>query len=63
MPPILQHAPAGAAKCVLLTSADRIAALPSASGLRDLGIPDEELILWRAVLAPKGTPTGKVAEL
>jgi len=63
VPPILQHAQTGKAKCVLLTSADRIAALPSASGLRDLGIPDEETILWRAVLAPKGTPPAKVAEL
>ena len=63
VPPILQHAQQGKAKCVLLTSADRIAALPSASGLRDLGIPDEETILWRAVLAPKGTPPAKVAEL
>ena len=63
VPPVLQHAQAGNAKCVLLTSAERIAALPSASSLRDLGIPDEELILWRAVLAPKGTPPAKIAEL
>ena len=63
VPPVLQHAQAGTAKCVLLTSADPIAALPSATNLRDLGIPDEELILWRAVLAPKGTPPAKVAEI
>ena len=63
VPPILQYAQGGRAKCVLLTSADRIAALPSASSLRDLGIPNEELILWRAVLAPKGTPPARVAEL
>ena len=63
VPPVLQHAQAGKAKCVLLTSADRIAALPSASSLRDLGVPDEELILWRAVLAPRGTPPAKIAEL
>src|SRR5439155_12556941 len=62
-PPILQYAQAGRAKCVLLSSADNIASLPSASGLRDLGIPDEELILWRGVLAPKGTPPAKIAEL
>lgn len=63
VPPVLQHAQSGKAKCVLLSSAERIASLPSASGLRDLGIPDEELILWRAVLAPKGTPPAKIAEL
>ena len=63
VPPVLQHAQAGTAKCLLLSSADRIAALPSASSLRDLGIPEEETILWRAVLAPKGTPPAKIAEL
>jgi tripartite-type tricarboxylate transporter receptor subunit TctC len=63
VPPILQHAQSGRAKCVLLSSADNIASLPSATGLRDLGIPDEETILWRGVLAPKGTPPAKIAEL
>jgi len=63
VPPILQHAQSGKANCVLLSSADRIASLPSASSLRDLGIPDEDLILWRGVLAPKGTPPAKIAEL
>jgi tripartite-type tricarboxylate transporter receptor subunit TctC len=63
VPPILQYAQSGKAKCVLLSSADAIASLPSATGLRDLGIPDEETILWRAVLAPKGTPPAKIAEL
>src|SRR5258708_18899755 len=63
VPPILQHAQAGTAKCVLLTSADPIAALPSASNLRALRIPAEEPILLRAVLAPQGTPPAKVAEL
>jgi tripartite-type tricarboxylate transporter receptor subunit TctC len=63
IPPILQYAQNGRAHCVLLSSADRIASLPSASGLRDLGIADEETILWRAVLAPKGTPPAKIAEL
>jgi len=63
VPPILQHAQSGKANCVLLSSADRIASLPSASSLRDLGIPDEELILWRGVIAPKGTPPAKIAEL
>jgi tripartite-type tricarboxylate transporter receptor subunit TctC len=63
VPPVLQHAQNGAAKCLLLSSADRVAALPNAASLRDLGIPGEETILWRAVLAPKGTPPAKVAEL
>jgi tripartite-type tricarboxylate transporter receptor subunit TctC len=63
VPPILQYAQIGQAKCVLLSSAERVASLPSASGLRDLGIAEDETILWRAVLAPKGTPPAKIAEL
>jgi tripartite-type tricarboxylate transporter receptor subunit TctC len=63
VPPILQYAQTGRANCILLSSADRIASMPAASGLHDLGIPDEETILWRAVLAPKGTSPAKIAEL
>jgi len=62
-PPILQYERLGQAKCLLVTSADRIAAMPRASGLRDLGIPNEQTILWRALLAPKGTPPARVAKL
>jgi len=62
-PPILQYEHLGQAKCLLVTSADRVAALPHASGLRDLGIPNEQTILWRALLAPKGTPRERVAQL
>jgi len=63
IPPILQHMQAGKARCLLITSADRVPALPGVQALRDLGIPNEETILWRAVIAPKGTPAGRVAEL
>jgi tripartite-type tricarboxylate transporter receptor subunit TctC len=63
IPPILQYQQLGKAKCLLVTSADRVASLPSAASLRDLGIPNEETILWRAVLAPKGTPPERVARL
>jgi tripartite-type tricarboxylate transporter receptor subunit TctC len=63
IPPILQHMKSGKAKCLLVTSADRVAALPNASSLRDLGIPGEETILWRAILAPKGTSPENVAKI
>jgi tripartite-type tricarboxylate transporter receptor subunit TctC len=63
IPPILQHMKSGKAKCLLVTSADRVAALPNASSLRDLGIPGEETILWRAILAPKGTSAENVAKI
>ena len=63
IPPILQHVHGGKAKCLLVTSADRVAALPNAASLRDLGIANEETILWRAVLVPKGTPADRIAKL
>ena len=63
IPPILQYVQLGKAKCLLVTSADRVPSLPSAASLTDLGIPNEETILWRALLAPKGTPPERVAKL
>ena len=63
IPPILQHIKNGKAKCLLVTSADRVAALPNVFSLRDLGIPGEETILWRALLAPKGTSPEAIARL
>jgi tripartite-type tricarboxylate transporter receptor subunit TctC len=63
IPPIIAQERAGKAKCILVTSADRVASLPNASSLRDLGIPDEETILWRALLVPKGTPADRIAKL
>lgn len=63
VPPILQYAQSGRAKCLLVSSEERSASLPAASGLRDLGLASEETILWRALLAPKGTPPERIAKL
>ena len=63
IPPILPHMQAGKAKCLLVTSAERVASLPSAASLTDIGVPNEETILWRALIAPKGTSPERVAAL
>lgn len=63
VPPVIQHVKAGKAKCVLVTSAERIPGLPDTSSLKEIGLADEETILWRAVLAPKGTPPARLAQL
>ena len=63
IPPILQHMQQGRAKCLLVTSADRVPSLPNAASLSDLGIPNEETILWRALLTPRGTPPERIAKL
>lgn len=57
IPPIMPHIKAGKAKALLLTSAADNEALPTASGLNALGIPQEETVLWRTIIAPKGLPT------
>jgi tripartite-type tricarboxylate transporter receptor subunit TctC len=61
--PILPHVANGKSKCLIVTSAERLPALPNASGLKDLGIPGEETMLWRAILVPKATPTDVVRKL
>ena len=63
IPPILPHVQQGKAKCLLVTSAERVAAMPQAAGLKDLGIPQQETILWRALIAPKSMPPERVAKI
>jgi len=63
IPPILSHVQQGKAKCLLVTSAERVVAMSQAAGLKDLGIPQEETILWRALIAPKSTSRERVAKL
>jgi tripartite-type tricarboxylate transporter receptor subunit TctC len=63
IPPIIPQERAGKAKCLLVTSADRVPSLPNATSLKDLGIANEETILWRALVAPKGTPPERIAKL
>jgi tripartite-type tricarboxylate transporter receptor subunit TctC len=61
LPPILPHAKADKAKCLLLTSAERNEALPEASGLSTLDISSEETVLWWGLIAPKGVPADRLA--
>ncbi len=63
IPTILEHVRAGSAKCLLVTSASRSAALPNTMSVGDLGVADTASELWRGVIAPKGTPADRVAYL
>ena len=63
IPPIIAQERAGKAKCLLVTSAERVPSLPNAAGLRELGLGNEETILWRALVVPKGTPPDRIAKL
>ena len=63
IPPVLQHANIGKAKCLLVSSVNRNAQFPNASSLKDIGLPKEETLLWRVVLAPKGTKPERVKQI
>lgn len=60
---IQPHVKAGKAKCLLLTSRDRMAAVPEAAGLADLGTPQATTVLWRGIIGPRGLPADRVALL
>jgi len=63
IPTILPHVKSGAVRCMLVTSAKRHNALPATAALEELGIPQDETALWRAVIAPRGTPQATIADL
>lgn len=60
---VLPYVENGEAKCLLVTSATEVPALPGAAGLDELGLGDKETLLWRAVLGPKGLDQAIVDKL
>ena len=52
--PVLPYTENGEAKCLIVTSAAPVDALPQAAGLESLGLGAEETLLWRMVLGPAG---------
>ena len=63
IPPVIQHANVGKAKCLLVSSANRNAQFPNASSLKDISLAKEETLLWRIVLAPKGTKPERIHQI
>ena len=63
IPPVLQHANVGKAKCLLVSSVNRIAQFPNASSLKDLVLAKEETLLWRVILAPKDTKPERINQI
>lgn len=61
--PVLPYTESGEAKCLIVTSAADVPALPQAAGLESLGMGDKETLLWRMVLAPAGTDQAIVDRL
>lgn len=56
IPPILQYVNNGQAKCFIATQASKVPLLPNTASLAELGLPQEETVLWRALMVPNGTP-------
>jgi tripartite-type tricarboxylate transporter receptor subunit TctC len=63
IPTILKHVKSGAVKCLLALGAQRAPALPSTASLRYIGLANEETLLWRSILVPRGTPPQQIAFL
>ena len=53
----------GKAKCLLLTTARRFAALPNVESLEDVKMPQAQTLLWRAVIAPRDMPQDRFEKL
>jgi tripartite-type tricarboxylate transporter receptor subunit TctC len=53
----------GRARCLLLTQAENHPDVPGGTGLRALGIPEEETLIWWGMLAPRGVPADRMAAL
>lgn len=51
---IQPYVKSGEAKCLLVTTPDRNAAVPDAAGLTDVKMADVSTLVWRGVIAPKG---------
>jgi tripartite-type tricarboxylate transporter receptor subunit TctC len=63
VPTILPSVKNGSAKCLLLTSANRLPVLPQAASLTDLGIPEAQTLVWNGLIAPKNVPADRLAIL
>lgn len=62
-PPILTHLKEGRMKCLLVTSRERHFIASDVFGTKDLGLPEFGTIVGAGLIAPKGTPTDRVAIL
>src|SRR6185503_12958406 len=60
---VMPHVKSGELKCLLLTSKDKSAALPQATSLAELGIPELATNVWHGIIGPKGIPPERVAIL
>jgi tripartite-type tricarboxylate transporter receptor subunit TctC len=53
----------GKAKCLLVTSAKRYAALPDVDSLDEVHLAQAQTLLWRGIIAPPGVPADRLEKL
>jgi len=63
IPPAAAMEKQGDIKCLLATGADPVKALPQATTLTELGIPEKETLLWHGIVVPAGTPDAQVERI
>lgn len=61
--PILPYTKDNQAKCLLVTTAKKVDAVPQASSLTDIGVPETQTVLWHGLIGPKGIPPDRMAIL
>lgn len=61
--PILPYVKDNTAKCLLVTTAKKVASVPQASSLTDIGVPEAQTVLWHGLIAPKDLPADRLAIL
>jgi len=60
---IAPSATGGKVKGIVISTNERLAAMPDVPGAKEAGAPDYQLNVWSAVFAPKGTPKDIVGKL
>ena len=56
LPLALPHIKAGKLRALAVTTLQRVPQLPDVPTLKELGLVDDEVVTWYAVIAPAGTP-------
>ncbi len=57
------HVDSGKVRVLAVTSAERSPLLPAVATFREQGLPEMEIYIWAAVMAPAGTPAPVIARL
>lgn len=63
MPTVVEHVRSGRLRGLGITSLKRAPAIPDLPSVSESGVPGYEMLIWNALLAPRGTPREIIAVL